>query len=161
MYSCTGAKINLEHCLADILEQLLLEQYLDISNIVHTEKYPRSALPALSAVMGYVHLDLPTSTQYVTFPTEQNQPVLIAWSEGRVPQTATYYVTKCYWGNFSPVPEPEFAASRHPQPDVIVDRSRKLNVLGRYFHFTSADVRIPCHTDRLGQERRGSTLQRS
>ena len=44
--------------------------------------------------------NIPTSTQWVTFPTNPRNAVLVEWTEGGA-RSVTYYVTKCYWGNLS------------------------------------------------------------
>jgi hypothetical protein len=45
--------------------------------------------------------NIPTSTHWVTFPTNPRNAVLVEWTDGGA-RSATYYVTKCYWGNLSP-----------------------------------------------------------
>lgn len=44
-------------------------------------------------------LNIPTSSQWVTFPTKPGDVVWVSWQEGRIQKRATYYLTKCYWGN--------------------------------------------------------------
>lgn len=44
-------------------------------------------------------LNVPTSSQWVTFPTRPGDVVWVSWQEGRIQKRATYYLTKCYWGN--------------------------------------------------------------
>lgn len=44
-------------------------------------------------------LAIPTSGQWITFPTKPADAVWIAWKEG-VDRSAVYYITKCWWGNF-------------------------------------------------------------
>lgn len=42
--------------------------------------------------------NVPTSTQWVTFPTNPRNAVLLEWTSGGK-RSATYYVTKAYWGD--------------------------------------------------------------
>ena len=52
---------------------------------------------------------VPTSTQYVSFPTDPKDAITVVWSEGKHPRTALYYVTKCYWGKLRPGEDPDFS----------------------------------------------------
>lgn len=43
-------------------------------------------------------LHAPTSTQWITFPTEPNYAVTVTWRDRRE-RSALYYTSKCYWGS--------------------------------------------------------------
>lgn len=77
-------------------------------------------------------LNIPTSSQWVTFPTTSSEKMSINWEDNLHSYVNTYYVAKCYFGILDP-PKVSVANTKLqvPTPIYIKDNT-KLTVLGKY-----------------------------
>lgn len=79
--------------------------------------------------------NIPTSSQWITFPVSAKDQVTINWEDGRNKYVNTYHVAKCYYGILKDlVPAPEFVVNEKLQvPNPVIYKGQgKLTVLGKW-----------------------------